>query len=47
MFVQLRDISPKSFIYLKPFNSEFLYIEVWFTDQIINGLGKEYKKKLH
>ena len=31
-FDQLFDISPKSFIFLKTFDSEFLYIEVWFTD---------------
>ena len=33
LFSQLLDISPKSFIFLKIFNSEFSYIEVWFTDQ--------------
>ena len=32
-FCQLLDISPKNFIFLKTFNSELLYIEVWFTDQ--------------
>ena len=32
-FVQLLDISPKNFIYLKIFNSQFLSIEVWFTNQ--------------
>ena len=32
-FVQLLDISTKSFIFLKTFNSKFLYVEVWFTDQ--------------
>ena len=30
---QLLDISPKDFIFLKTFDSEFSYIEVWFTDQ--------------
>ena len=30
---QLLDIPPKNFILLKKFNSEFSYIEVWFTDQ--------------
>ena len=30
---QLLDISPKNFIFLKNFYSEFSYIEVWFTDQ--------------
>ena len=32
-FGQLLDISPKNLIFLKSFNSEFSYIEVWFTDQ--------------
>ena len=32
-FGQSLDISPESFIFLKTFNSEFSYIEVWFTDQ--------------
>ena len=32
-YVQLLDISPKNFIFLKTFDSEFSYIEVWFTDQ--------------
>ena len=32
-FGQLLDISPKKFIILKTFNSEFSYIEVLFTDQ--------------
>ena len=31
-FGQLLDISPKNFMFLKTFNSEFSYI-VWFTDQ--------------
>ena len=30
---QLLDISPKNFIFLKTFNLEFSYIEVWFTDR--------------
>ena len=29
-FGQLLDISPKNFIFLKTFNLEFSYIEVWF-----------------
>ena len=29
---QLLDISPKNFILLKNFDSEFSYAEVWFTD---------------
>ena len=32
-FGQLLDISPKNIIFLKTFNSEFSYTEVWFTDQ--------------
>ena len=32
-FGQLLDISPKSFIFLKTFNSEFSYIELWFNDE--------------
>ena len=32
-FDQLLNISPKNFIFLKTFNSEFSYIKVWFTDQ--------------
>ena len=32
-FGQLLDISTTNFIFLKIFNSEFSYIEVWFTDQ--------------
>ena len=32
-FGKLLDISLKHFIFLKNFNSESLYIEVWFTDQ--------------
>ena len=32
-FVQLLDISPKNFIFLKAFNSEFSFIEVLFTNQ--------------
>ena len=32
-FGQLPDISPKTFTFLQTFNSEFWFIEVWFTDQ--------------
>ena len=32
-FGQLLDTSPKNFIFLKTFDSEFSYIEVWFTGQ--------------
>ena len=30
-FFHLLDISRKNFIFLKTFNTEFSYIEVWFT----------------
>ena len=30
---QLLKISPKNLIFLKTFNSELSYTEVWFTDQ--------------
>ena len=42
-FGQLLDISPKNFIFLKTFNSEFTYIEVWFTDQNSKPLEIEDK----
>ena len=35
---ELLDISPKNFMFLKTFNSEFSYIEVWFTDQNLKSL---------
>ena len=37
-FGQLLDISHKNCIFLKTFDSEFSYIEVWFTDQNSNPL---------
>ena len=42
-FGQLLDVSPKNVISLKTFNSEFLYIEVWFTDQNSKRLRIEDK----
>ena len=42
-FDQLLDISRKSFIFLKTFNSEFSYIEVWLTDQNSKPLEMEDK----
>ena len=42
-FGQLLDISPKNSIFLKRFDSEFSYIEVWFTDQNSNPLEIEDK----
>ena len=44
-FCQLLDISPENFIYLKTFDSEFSYIEVWLTDQKSNPL--EIKDKIN
>ena len=37
------DISSKTFIFLKTFNLEFLYIKVWFTDQNCKSLEIEDK----
>ena len=37
-FGQLLNISTKRFIFLKVFDSEFSYIEVWFTYQTSNSL---------
>ena len=42
-FGQLLNISPKNFIFLKTFDLEFLYIEVWFTDKNSNPLEIEDK----
>ena len=42
-FSQLLDISAKHFIFLKSFNSEFSYIQVWFTDQNSKPLEIEDK----
>ena len=42
-FRQLLDISPKNFIFLKTFDSEFSYIKIWFTDQNSKPLEKEDK----
>ena len=42
-FGQLLHISPKNFILLKTFNSEFSYIEVCFTDQNSKPLDIEDK----
>ena len=32
-FGQLLDTSPEQFVFLKTFDLEFSFIEVWFTDQ--------------
>ena len=45
-FGQLLDISAKNFIFSKTFDSEFSYIEVWFTDQSSNPLEIEDKIKI-
>ena len=42
-FGQLLDISFKNFISLKTLHSEFLYIEVWFTDENSKPLEMEDK----
>ena len=42
-FGQLLDISFKNFISLKTVHSEFLYIEVWFTDENSKPLEMEDK----
>ena len=39
----LLDISPKNFVFLKTLDSEFSYIEVWFTDQNCKLLELEDK----
>ena len=46
LFVQLLDISPKNFIFLQTFNSEFSYIGIWFTDQNSRTLEIEDKIKI-
>ena len=43
MFGQLLDISCNNFIFLKTFNLEFSYIEVWFIDQNSKPLEIEDK----
>ena len=43
---QLLDISPKNFIFIKTFDSECSYIEVWFTDQNSNPLEIEDKMNI-
>ena len=43
-FAQILDNSPKNFIFLKAFDSELSYIEVWFTDQ--NSKPLEIEDKL-
>ena len=45
-FGQLLNISPNTFIFLKTFDSEFSYIEPWFTDQNSNPLEIEHKTNM-
>ena len=42
-FGQLLDLPPKNFMFLKSFDSDFLYIEVWFTGQYSKPLKTEDK----
>ena len=41
LFGQLLDVFPKKCIFLKTFDSKFLYAEIWFTDQKSNPLEIE------
>ena len=45
-FGQLLGVSPGNLIFLKLFNSEFTYIEVWFTDQNSKPLEIEDKTSI-
>ena len=45
LYGQLLDISPKNFMFLKTFDSELLYIEVWCTNQNFKPL--EIKGKIN
>ena len=45
-FGQLLFISPENFLVLKDFDSEFAYIEVWFTEQNYNPLEIEDKTNI-
>ena len=42
-FGQVFNVSPKNLIFLKTFNSEFSYVEVWFTDQNSKPFEIEYE----
>ena len=43
-FGQLLDFSPKNYVFLKTFDSEFSYIQVWFTDE--NSIPLEIEDKI-
>ena len=45
-FCQLLAISPKNFIFLKTFDSEFSYIQVWLTDENSKPLEIEHKMNI-
>ena len=45
-FGHLLHISPENFIFLKTFDSKFLYIEVWLTDENSKALDIEEKIKI-
>ena len=45
-FGYILDVSPKNVIFLKTFNSEFSYIEVWFTKQNSKLLEIEDKRNI-
>ena len=45
-FNSLLEISPKNYIFLKIFNSEFQGIKVWFTDQNSQQLEIEDRTNL-
>ena len=45
-FDSLLEISPTNHVFLKTFNTEFNYIEVWFTDQNSQPLEIEDLKNL-
>ena len=45
-FGQLLQISPKNFIFLRRFDSEFGYVDVWLTNQNSKLLGIEDKVKI-
>ena len=47
LFGELIDPSPKTFIFLKTFDLEFSYIEVWFSDQNSKLLEIEDKPKIN
>ena len=42
--LDILDISPKNFTFLKTFDSEFSYLEVWFTDH--NSKPAEIEDKI-